>query len=455
MDLADDRSTPDSPSASGPGSARRARTLARAALAAFVVAVFAASFTAKAFVSRDPAPTGPGRGAPSRIVSLAPSITETLFALSLGDRVVGVTRYCDHPPEARTRAKVGGYYDPSYEAIVALQADLTILLPQHEEPQKRLAALGIETLTVGNTSTAAILDAIAAVGRRCDAEAEAREIGSGLRARLARVSERTRGLERPRVLLSVGRAMGSGSLKDVYFAGGMTLYDEAISLAGGENACRGGGAKYPKLTGESVLVLDPDVIVDLVADLEASGLSEDAVLADWRSIPGARAVETGRVHVLSKAYAVRPGPRFILLVEDLARILHPEADWGGAVRRSGGGIRQHLTTETQRHRERMAAAYPKRFHGMVGRSRCALPAGHVTPLLPTSRSIAAGSGLPNVGLRLLRARVRARVPSHLEVTEGGSWYDFVSVAVLRACVPPWLRYAVDGEPDGPADWGRP
>ena len=70
------------------------------------------------------------------------------------------------------------------------------------------------------------------------------------------------------------------------------------------------------------------MIVDLVADLEASGLSEDAVLADWRSIPGARAVETGRVRVLSKAYAVRPGPRFILLVEDLARILHPEADRG-------------------------------------------------------------------------------------------------------------------------------
>jgi iron complex transport system substrate-binding protein len=302
-----------------------------------VVLAFAASFTAKAlFIQRNgrdaPACLPPrgqaARGVPSRIVSLAPSITEVLFALSLGDRVVGVTRFCDHPPEARRRAKVGGYYDPSYEAIVGLRADLVVLLPEHEGPRAYLAELGIETLAVGNTTTAGILDAIAAVGSRCGAEAEAGRIVADIRARLARVAERTRGLPKARVLVSVGRAMGSGSLKDVYVAGEGTLYDEAISLAGGENACRGGGAKYPKLSAEGVLLIDPDVIVDIVADLKAEGSTEDAVLADWRSVPGARAVKEGRVHLISEVYAVRPGPRFILLVEDLARTLHPEADWG-------------------------------------------------------------------------------------------------------------------------------
>ena len=322
-----------SPLAEQPPHARAfpARTVA---LAGFVLIVFAASLVVKALLYHDnPGPAAPAagsvpRGRPSRIVSLAPSITEILFALDLGDGVVGVTRYCDHPPEAATRAKVGGYYDPNYEAIVALAADLVILLPEHEEPRARLAALGIETLAVGNGTTTGIVDSILTVGARCGAEAKAGEIVADIRARLARVAERTRGLPRSRVLVSVGRAMGSGGLKDVYFAGEGTLYDEAISLAGGENACRGGGAPYPKLTAEGVLLLDPDAIVDLVADLEANGWSEDAVLADWRSIPGARAVETGRVHILAKVYAVRPGPRFVFLVEDLARILHPEADWG-------------------------------------------------------------------------------------------------------------------------------
>jgi iron complex transport system substrate-binding protein len=312
-----------------PVGADRVRVRARAgvALAAVVALVFAASSGAKAlFAARRDVPDT--SVVPSRIVSLAPSITEILFALSLGDRVVGVTRYCDHPAEATRLAKVGGYYDPNYEAVVALGADIVLLLPEHEEPARRFAGLGIETLRVGNTTTDGILDSISTVGLRCGAADKAQGIVSDIRARLARVAERTRGLAPSRVLVSVGRSMGSGTLKDVYFAGEGTLYDEAIMLAGGANACRGGGAKYPKLTAEGVLLLDPDVIVDLFADIKASGRSEDEVLADWRSIPGARAVAAGRVHILTEMYAVRPGPRFISLVEDLARILHPEADWG-------------------------------------------------------------------------------------------------------------------------------
>ncbi len=323
----ENRSASTPPSGSTSVGAGRVRSRAWATLAGLVVLVFAASAGAKALLVR-------GRKAPdivvvpTRIVSLAPSITEILFALSLGDRVVGVTRYCDYPPEAASRARVGGYYDPNYEAIVALGVDMVVLLPEHEDPAERFAGLGIETLVVGNTTTAGILDGIATVGRRCGAEVKAGEIVSDIRARLARVARRTRGLARSRVLVSIGRAMGSGALKDVYFAGEGTLYDEAITLAGGLNACRGGGAKYPKLTAEGVLLLDPDVIVDLFADIATSGRSEEEVRADWRSIPGARAVAAGRVHVVTAMYAVRPGPRFISLVEDLARMLHPEADWG-------------------------------------------------------------------------------------------------------------------------------
>jgi len=305
----------------------RRRAILRVIGVAFVAIVFVASFGAKALLTPAPRESS-ATGVPSRIISLAPSITEILFALGVGDRVVGVTRFCDHPPEAATRHKVGGYYDPNYEAIVALDADLVILLPEHKEPREYLEALGIETLAVGNRTTKQIMDSIMAVGGRCGAEARAAEIVGDIRARLNLVAELTRGRARSRVLVSVGRAMGSGGLKDVHFAGKGTLYDEAITLAGGENACGGGGAKYPTLSAEGVLLLDPDVIVDLCADIKTSGRSEDDVRGDWRSIPRARAVAAGRVHILTEMYAVRPGPRFILLVEHLARILHPRADWG-------------------------------------------------------------------------------------------------------------------------------
>jgi len=319
-------SAPDARSGITPSPERR-RTLVRVIGVVFVALVFVASLAAKALLTPAPRESS-APGAPARIISLAPSITEILFALGLGERVVGVTRFCDHPPEAATLPTVGGYYDPNYEAMVALEADLVVLLPEHEKSREYLRGLGIETLSVGNRTTRQIMDSIVAVGARCGAETKAAEIVVDIRARLARVAERTRGLKRSRALVSVGRAMGSGSLRDVCVAGEGTLYDEAITLAGGENACGGGGPKYPRLSAEGVLRIDPDVIVDIVADLEAKGLEREAVLAHWRSVSGVRAVGEGRVHLISEVYAVRPGPRFILLVDHLARILHPCVNWG-------------------------------------------------------------------------------------------------------------------------------
>src|SRR5690349_16208012 len=111
------------------------------------VAIFAAVIAVRAlFFSADvhaPTPTAPHAATPQRIVSLAPSITESLFALGLGDRVVGVTRYCEYPPEAQTRAIVGGFVDPNYEAIVELRPDLVAILAIHDEARAKLAGLSI------------------------------------------------------------------------------------------------------------------------------------------------------------------------------------------------------------------------------------------------------------------------------------------------------------------------
>ncbi len=267
----------------------------------------------------------PAKGAcPTRIVSLAPSITETLFAIGAGNRVAGVTRFCVYPPEVKTKPNVGGFLDPNYEAIVALKPDLVVLLPSHGQSESYLKGLGLRVLSVKNEPVEEIFRTIATLGTVCGASKTADSLAASLRDRMRVVSERTYSLPKTRVLVSAGRTAGTGSLGSVYAAGPGTYYDEIITLAGGENAYRGRAIAYPELSAEAVIRLDPEVIIDLVPDLGSRGLTAEKVRDDWKTLLEVRAVKNGRVHVLTGDYTTVPGPRFILLLEDLARILHPE-----------------------------------------------------------------------------------------------------------------------------------
>ncbi len=260
----------------------------------------------------------------SRIISLAPNITETLFALGLGDRVAGVTDFCKYPPEARTRAKVGGLFNPNLEAMAVLKPDLVILLPESEQVRAALSGQGVEILTVRNRVVAEILDSITAIGKKCGAEGKATALRTDIETRMASVREKTVGLNRPRVLLVVERTLGTGNPGAVCVAGPNTFYDELITLAGGKNAYRGPAIPYPQVSGESILRLDPEIIIDLLPVMTDRGLTEDAVRRDWNCLPGVSAVKTGRLHVMSADYTVIPGPRFIRTLEDLAALMHPE-----------------------------------------------------------------------------------------------------------------------------------
>lgn len=260
----------------------------------------------------------------TRIVSMAPNITETLFALGLGDRVAGVTDFCKYPPEALTRPKTGGLFNPNYEAVVSLKPDLIILLPEQEETRKYLSGLGIETLTVHNRVVAEILDTITAVGNACGAQEKAAGLRKEIESRMAAIREKTAGRGRPRVLMVVERTMGAGSPGAVYVTGPETFYDELITIAGGTNAYIGHSIAYPQISGEGILKLDPEIIIDLLPVMRVRGIDEKTLRRDWNSLPGVSAVKTGRLYTMSADYTAVPGPRFILILEDLARIIHPE-----------------------------------------------------------------------------------------------------------------------------------
>jgi iron complex transport system substrate-binding protein len=287
-------------------------------------------------------PTPPPAGTkPQRIISLAPSITETLFALDLGDRVVGVTRYCDYPPEALAVPRVGGYLDVNYEAALAADPDLVILLKEHQEARVRFERFGIEVMAVDHSKVAGILDSIESIGRRCAAREEGIALRRKLEERIDRIQgaiaratprplapppPRSTGDPRPTVMVAVGRSLESGSIGEVFVSGRDGFYDDLIRLGGGVNAYSDDTLKFPALSAEGIARLNPQVIIEMIPDLgdpsEADGLMER-----WRSIPGLDAAANGKIHILGKGYVVVPGPRFILLLEDMARVIHPDVPW--------------------------------------------------------------------------------------------------------------------------------
>jgi len=265
--------------------------------------------------------------APQRIVSMAPNITEILFSLGQGDRVVGVTMFCNFPPEAKALPKVGGYYDPRYEEIVNLQPDLVILLASQQHQKDYLTTLGCTTLSVDNQSIAAILASIVTIGRVCGEHEKALSVVKDLKHEIAAIKKKTEGLPRPRVMVSVGRTLGTGTLEEIYIAGGSCFYHELIALAGGKNVYAGATIPYPLLTAEGILSLNPDLVIDMVPEMERQGLHEEAILQEWQVVSEIKAVKNDRLYLLAQDHAVIPGPRFIFLLKAMAHVIHPEVHW--------------------------------------------------------------------------------------------------------------------------------
>ena len=254
-------------------------------------------------------------GAPARIVSMAPNLTEICFALGAGDRVVGVTEHCNHPEAAGALPKVGGYNSPSLEAILGLEPDL--VLCAEEGPLRavveRLETLGISVWTVRIATLADLFRALDSIGKRVGAARAAAALRGDLEARRDRVRDRVASKGRVPVVVVFDRA-------PLVVAGPGTFADDLIRLAGGTNVAADATSAYPQLAMESLLAREPEVIVDLAAmGTNAGGAKE--WWARWEGLP---AVRNGRVSVGDPDLLTRPGPRLLDGLEWLAGVLHPE-----------------------------------------------------------------------------------------------------------------------------------
>ena len=260
-----------------------------------------------------------------RVVSLTPSLTEVLFALGLGSRVVGVTQYCDYPPEVESIKRVGGFVDPSIEEILALKPDLAVLSTSQRDIQRDLARTGVHALVTPEDTLADIASAIRLVGEACGVPDRAAALSKELALRAAMVRGAIADRPRPRVLVCVGRDMESGRLSGMYVAGRHGYYNEIVEAAGGVNVYTDEAVAYPQVSAEGVIELNPDVIIDLVSMIKPHGKTADEMASQWMSLHTVNAVSKGRVHVIVGNHALRPGPRYIQFLEETARLLHPDA----------------------------------------------------------------------------------------------------------------------------------
>jgi iron complex transport system substrate-binding protein len=278
----------------------------------------AAALLAAASCARAPSPPPPAAPAvPRRIVSLAPSITETLFALGAGERLVGVTAYCDYPPEAAGLPRIGGYDTPNVEVIAALAPDLVIAPAEGTlaAPVAALRRLGLRVEAVEVKSLDDLFAAVARVGALAGREDAGRALAAGLRARADAVRRAVRERPRARALLVLDHDPTIAAARG-------TFGDALLEAAGAANVAAGATSPYPQLSAESILGLAPEVIVDASMAADEPALREARARARWARLPAARVV------AIEPDLLVRPGPRLVDGLERLARALHPEA-FGG------------------------------------------------------------------------------------------------------------------------------
>jgi len=253
---------------------------------------------------------------PIRVVSLAPSITEIVFALEREDRLVGATRFSDFPEAAKNLPKVGSFVHLDLEKIVSLKPDLCIAI-KGGNPRavvNRLESLGIPVYVVSPVNLKTVMKTITEIGIFLNANEKANSLVQDMQSRIQRVKTKIANVTyRPRVFFQIGIA-------PIVSVGTNTFTHELIELAGGINLSKG-PIPYPRFSKEQVLSLSPEVFI--ITSMSRNTIFEQ-VKKEWSKWPSLPAVKNQRIHLEDSNLFDRPTPRLVDGLEHLARRIHPE-----------------------------------------------------------------------------------------------------------------------------------
>lgn len=274
---------------------------------------------------------------PKRIISLTPVGTEILFALGQGKNIIGVTTFCDYPPEAAEKPKIGGYVDISLESLLERKVDLLVLSDLHLRFKKDLDRLRIPYVFVMQRNIKDIYKSIEDIGAVCGAKKRADGIVAKMKSDVASVRNKAGRLPRKKTLLCVSRELSDETVSVFYAAGKKIFYNELLEIAGGENVVGSTRAQYPKITTEGLIVLEPEVIIDMVGErqfyhamekIDAEKVFNEQYLKNqWMRGVKVKATRSGNIHILQGTVYLRPGPRLKQILIAFARAIHPEVKW--------------------------------------------------------------------------------------------------------------------------------
>jgi len=250
-----------------------------------------------------------------RIVSLVPSVTETLFALGVGDEVVGVSSYDDYPPAVAKLPRVGSFLTPNLEAIAALRPTIVIGrgISSNQREVHALRAMGYETLMIEDDSLPQIEQSIRTIGRRMGKSQQADAIITGIEANVNDVRTRVQPYPARRALMLVGH-------QPIVAVGPGTFLDDLFKIAGADNIADASAQQWPQLSMEFIVAMRPEVIID-----GQMGSDPQSPTRFWEAYPTIPAVRNRRVVGYPEDPTLHPGPRVGTTLEMIAKLIHPEA----------------------------------------------------------------------------------------------------------------------------------
>jgi len=253
---------------------------------------------------------------PKRIIPLAPSITEILFALGLQEEIAGVTNFCDYPEGALKKPKIGGFVNPSIEKIVSVKPDLIIAIRDgnREETVQRLQDLGFSVFWVSPKGFDGVMETIKNIGEIAGRRDESIRITKDMARKKEHILFLTKSLSRPKVFFQMG-------CDPIITVGRETLADDLIRLAGGKSISENESVNYPVYSIETVIFKAPEIIIMSSMEAKKNHLNLVRRWQNWKSIP---AVKRNAIYVIDSNLVDRPSPRIIDGLERMGHLIHPE-----------------------------------------------------------------------------------------------------------------------------------
>lgn len=258
---------------------------------------------------------------PERVISIVPAVTEMLFAIGAGPRVIAVSSFDHWPPEAERLPRVGGLLDPDIERIISLRPDLLVLDASQAEVASKAGSAGIRVYSYKLGGLDNLARTMRDLGKVLGMEREADAAAGSIEARLAAIRNRVARLPRPRTLLVFGREQGA--LRAIDVSGGEGFLHDILQLAGGENVFGSEKREWVRVGVESILAAAPEVIIELHYGYHLTPARLRSERAAWNTVPALPAVRSGRVYFLEGDKFVVPGPRVVDAAEEIAGVLHP------------------------------------------------------------------------------------------------------------------------------------